>query len=264
MYGKSFRELWRDWQAYEGERFQDYRQEGERLTRHGWKVGNPLLQEGKLFFTRAYPVRVGPFRERRHHELIELDLCTGKESLKVTSPAPFTAPLRIREGRLFYTTLEVQSGFANVYYNRFGFTSVLHELDLEKGRSKKILTDRIRAYTVLSEGGILYAKDRSDSFGSDLYLLKKGGEAPELLSSSEYLVGDLLSDDSTLYLSARRDFRNFSLYTLDLQALVSGRMAPGFMQLTPLLETPYLEGSLALSGKKLFFSANYEGTYSVF
>ncbi len=253
IFGKSFPDLWKDWQIFEGERFKDYRQEGEPLTAHGWEVKNPIYFEGRLFFSRAYAVKIGPFKERRHYELVELDLSTGRERVRVSSTSPFTSPLKIRGNKLYYTTLQIQGGYDNIYYNSFGFLSILNELDLNSGKRRKIFKDHIRAYTVLDEGDILFARDRPDRFGSMLCRLMRHTEETELLFTLDVQVGEITADDQGFYLSARRDWQNFSLYRLDFQG-----------KLTPLIETPYLERGILLYGNRLIFQANYEGVYSIY
>ena len=65
VFGKTFPQLWADWQAYEMGRFKDYFIDGQRVTTDGWYISNPLITAGdqgepQLFYQRYDVTKTGP------------------------------------------------------------------------------------------------------------------------------------------------------------------------------------------------------------
>jgi len=268
VFGKSFHQLWRDWQRCEEIFFIDYKKQGTQATPFFWEIENPLVHNGKLYYQRSYALKTSVFDRQWHYELVEQDLDGNKTKKLVSSTSPFSGPLRIHGDKLYYLDLEIESGFANIWYRGYGFTTRLHQYDLKNGRKKVVLKEQIRAFDLLPGGEVIYAGDRSAAFGSGLYLLEKArkGAEPQLLLESELLIGEILAASDRLYLSARRNWQNFSLYSLeikDLQNREGAEKASGD-PLIPLIETPYRESALSLYKDLLLFSANYWGEYSLY
>ena len=277
IYGKSFPGLWRDWQAYETNR-SSYPEKSFPLSRRGfnrsgWSVDNFLAADGKLYYQHSEPRKVAAQKQIRVRQLIARDLATGKERTLFRSTAGFQGPMRLQSGQLYFATKEIRPGFANRDFNSYGYTARLYRLDLDTGRKKLLLTDRVRSFTVLPGGEIIYSRDREEAFGSEVYRLREG-ERPQLLYRSDYLLGDIISGDGALYLSARKDWQNFSLYALPLPGLRAALdhlrdenpppLDPALLELKVLVETPFQESDLYLDGQRLFFSANYGGVRSIY
>ncbi len=268
VFGKSFRQLWRDWQRWEEKFFIHYTKRGTRVTPIFWEIENPLVHKGKLYYQRSYALKTSVFEQQWHYELVEQDLDSNKTIELVSSTSPFSGPLRIHGDKLYYLDLELESGFANIWYRGYGFTTRLHQYDLKSGKEKVLLKEQIRAFDLLPGGEVIYARDRAGAFGSELYLLEEGrkGAEPELLLESELLIGEILSASDRLYLSARRNWQNFSLYSLEVTDLQNrkGTENSSADPLIPLIETPYRESALSLYKDLLLFSANYWGEYSLY
>ncbi len=268
VFGKSIHRLWRDWQRWEENFFIDYKKRGTQVTPIFWEIENPLVHNGKLYYQRAYTLKTSVFDRQWHYELVEQDLDSNNTKKLVSSTSPFSGPLRIHGDKLYYLDLEIESGFANIWYRGYGFTTRLHEYDLKKGKDNVLLKEQIRAFDLLPGGEVIYARDRTAAFGSELYLLeevRKGAE-PQLLLESELLIGEILAASDRLYLSARRNWQNFSLYSLEVTDLRNrqGTEKAAADPLIPLIETPYRESALSLYKDMLLFSANYWGEYSLY
>ena len=226
VFGKSFYRLWRDWQRYEEKFFIDYKKRGTQVTSVFWEIENPLVHNGKLYYQRSYALKTSVFDQHWHYELVEQDLDGNKTRKLISSTSPFSGPLRIHGDRLYYLDLQIESGFANIWNRGYGFTTRLHQYDLKSGKKKVLLKEQIRAFDLLPGGEIIYARDRATAFGSELYLLEEGrkGAEPLLLLESELLIGEILAASDHLYLSARRNWQNFSLYSLEVTDLQTRRV----------------------------------------
>jgi hypothetical protein len=233
-----------------------------------WEIENPLVHNRKLYYQRSYALKTSVFDQQWHYELVEQDLDSNNTKKLISSTSPFSGPLRIHGDKLYYLDLEIESGFANIWYRGYGFTTRLHQYDLKSGKEKVLLKEQIRAFDLLPGGGIIYARDRATAFGSELYLLEEArkGEEPQLLLESELLIGEILAASDRLYLSARHDWQNFSLYSLEVTDLQNREGAENASAdpLIPLIETPYRESALSLYKDLLLFSANYWGEYSLY
>lgn len=252
VYGKSFPELWQEWQDFERERFKDFRMEGERLTHHGWDVKDPKIYRGKLYYRRSYPVATGE-KTYYFHEMVVHDLATGKEETLFTTTSGFAMPGCIHGDKLYYALLEYGPGFANASKLTFGEYAVLHARDLATGEDRVVLAGRMRAFAVLKDGTILYARDKEGgAFGSELHLFNPATGEDRLLAELDYLVEEIAAGGGRIVVSAHRDWSLPSLYAF----------SPADLALIPLVDTPFLEAHLSLQGDRLFFSSNYGGTYA--
>lgn len=253
VYGRPFPKLWAEWQDHERKRFKDYRMDGERLTRHGWFVGNPVIQGRRLYYTRSYSLEAGS-RTYLPSELRERDLDSGRERIVLQTTAGFSLPLRVHGTKLYYGVEELGRGYANAAQAGYGTLAVLRELDLETGVDRAVLSGRLRAYEVLPGGAVLYARDRRDAFGSELrrYDPATGDDQP--VAPLDCLIEEMVTDGERLVASARRDWENAGLFLL----------SPSTGDLAPLIDTPAVEYGLSLNGERLFYTSNYGRVYTAY
>ncbi|MBI4649769.1 hypothetical protein HY745_00390 [Candidatus Desantisbacteria bacterium] len=254
IYGKSFPLLWREWNEYENKRFENFSMEGEKLTDYGWFIDGTRLYNNNLYFKRRYPVKTGAFDNFWFNEITKKDLSNNKEETIVSTSSSFTGQIKIYNDKLYYTVFEIKSGYANTSFSGLGYYSIIHEKDLLTGKDSILLSDEIRTFDILPDGDILYFKDKKQEFGTQISIYKiKTGEK-KLVFETDFIIDDIALDEKRIVVSARKDWENFSLYILDLKE----------MNLTPLIHTPFFETHLTLSENKLFFTANYEKTYSIY
>lgn len=253
VFGKSFPALWRDWQAHlEGTT--EFMPPGERLTELGGMVASPVIADGHLYYLRSYSEKTGALSSWGFQEIVERDLRTGEERVIGATTSYFSGPLRAHEGKLFYGVGELKAGYPNVMNLGFGYTTALHELDLASGVDRTLFSADMRAFAVLPDGRVIYSVDRRDAFGSELWAWDPKNREHTHLATTDHLVGELLAHGDGLVASARRDWENFSLYTLD----------PDTWALAPGVHSPYLEGMISAYGGKLLFTANYGKVYGVY
>lgn len=248
VFGKSFPELWKEWQEYETERFKDSRMEGERITTTGWRVESPRLIGDKLLYQRTHGVKTTAFDGFGFAEIVERNLTTGNERTIVSTTSNFVMPFKLKNGKLYYTIYEQKPGYANASYSGYGMIALLREVDLATGKERTLLKDELRSFEILQDGRIIYTKDRPAEFGSAFYLWHAATGESTLLFDTDYLVEEIAISGQRTVVVARKDWESFSIYQLDLTSKT----------FAPLVHTPHLECGISLQGEKLFFTANYD------
>lgn len=251
-FGRPWPGLFDEWKRYEEHRYQSWQPAGRRITERGWYMYSLAASNDRLYYVRYEPVKLDAFRQLSLTRIIEFDRLKGTERTIAHLNRIITTPLRVHKGKLYYTTPQFASGYANVYYRGRGITANLHERDLITGEDRILLTDAIRGFCVLPDGSIFYSRDRARGFGSEIRLYDSG--ANELLFESELLVGELAVSGGRTVVTARHDFENWDIYRFDREART----------LEPLVATPWIEGSIGLHGDTLYFTANHEKTYSIY
>jgi len=258
VFGKRIPELWREWLAAGAAEASSRNQVSAEVaaSEPAWWMGAPIPHEGQVFFLRSLPTPSAPFRQSWRHELRVLGPAGERTLARFASP--FSADLKLREGRLYLAVRELERGLANVEGLGFGAGSVLYALDPASGRRVRVLRAPLRAYEMLPGGDVVFTRDRTADHGSEVLLWKSrsaaGEENPRLLVASDYLVREILAREGRVYVSARRHGENFGLYAVD----------PESYRLSPILPGPFSVGGLEFSGGGLRFAANYGGRFAVY
>jgi hypothetical protein len=250
--GKPIQELWDDWEKSEKERGAGFASEGEQLTHEGWDLSSVEIEQGHLYYQRVTQDKTGFYSSFRFHKIVERDLVSGKEREVLSTTAALTAPLRIHEGKLYYSTQELKEGFDNSL--SYGYVSLLHERDLATGRDSVLLVGPFRGFEALPDGRILYSVDRQEGFGSDLFALDPKTRERKLLFHSDFLVDEIRAGSGRLIVTAKKEWGSYNLCSLDLET----------KKLVPLFPGAFLERNPQLVGNKLIFNANFEKRYSLY
>lgn len=253
VYGKSFPSLFKEWESFEEERPKTWYAEGSQVTEKGWYL-SPVVSGGtSLYYVRSKLVKRDVFSARSLIQIVRLDCRTDEETVLANLTSGLTAPMKVHNGYLYYAQQEFKKGMANVSLLGFGATSTVHRKDLHSGEDRVLFTDDIRAFCILTDGSMLYAKDRVHAYGSEIWLFD--GEGHEKLLESEVLVAELDARGERIVLAGKREYENPDIFALDL---ASG-------DLIPLITTPWTEGYLDLIEADLLrFTANYDGYHRLY
>ncbi|MCX5749939.1 MAG: hypothetical protein NTZ10_06850 [Candidatus Saganbacteria bacterium] len=261
-FGKNFPHLWEDWKEYEKEKAKNFKVDGDRFTQHGWIIKNPVIESGKLYFSRGYPVKTAAFTSYWFSQIIEKDLDTGQEKV-IASSAPYRGILskvmigdllKIKNGMLYYSEEDKMPGFSNESLGGKGFVNKIHAKDLKTGKTSVLFEDDIRDLEVLEDGNIIYSKDREDPFGSQLIVFDRKTLKNSVLMQTDLLIDRMIAKSGDLYVCARKDLENFGIYKIGLDS----------KKISEIVQTPYFEGGHSLNGNNLFFSSNYGGKYNLY
>lgn len=253
-FGKDFPSLFSEWKYYEFQKNKGWKMDGERLTKEGGTVKFLTSDKNKLYYVRESKVKTGAAKSFYFTDIVERDLNTQKERVVVSLTTYITCHLRVNGDKLYYSALDMSKGYANTTFLGFGFFSNLHEKDLKAGKDKILLKDKIRSFAILKDGKILYAKDKKQGFGSELYIYSSKTNRKEQILDTDYLVGEIDASDKYIVICARKDWGNWNIYLFDIYSKT----------LTPIIETPYKEASISLNDGKVFFIANYDKIYTCY
>lgn len=253
-FGKSFPSLYNDWQAYQSQKAQNWKIDGEKLTTEKWRALYLTFYKDALYYVREKVEKTGAGKSFSFTKIMKLNLENQKKETIVSLTSSVSCPLRIKDNKLYYSVLEFKKGYANVLYNGFGVVSNLHRRNLKTGKDKIILKAGFRAFVVLDKDKILYAKDQKHTFGSEVWMYVPSNRKKKLLFKTSYLIGEITTDREHIIVSARKDWENWNLYFLDSET----------EQFTPIICTPFSESSICISGNKLLFANNYDGIYNIY
>ncbi|MCX7994612.1 MAG: hypothetical protein N3A65_02400 [candidate division WOR-3 bacterium] len=252
VYGQTFPALFSHWRKYLKCKKDKWKCESKRLTADAWYIYSMVSHKDKIYYVRAKPLKVNCFSHEMLVHIMEYDLVQRKEKIFATINSWLTTKMRLHKDNLYYCTAEIKRA-KNVYLNGFGITSVLKRINLNDKKSEVLLKDDIRTFCVLSDSVIIYVKNITDGFGSEIWLYTP--EFRKKLLKVDYLINDIETDGKWFVVSAKKQFENTDLYILDLE---SGN-------LYPITNTPWNEGSLYFIDKsQLGFVANYDGQHYVY
>ena len=256
-FGKTLPQLWQEWEV---ELAKDAKTDisdgqGTNITNAGGIIASPVIYNGRLYYQKNYPVKTGAFNTYRVYQIIERDLTTGKERIINSPSSAFSTPLKIRSGKLYFGCFEMRSGYKNNYLNSYGYCTVIKEIDITKGDLRNVLEGDIRDFEVLSDGTIIYSKDRKGVFGSDIYIYdNSGSRSGKPAFSSDLLIDKLVSDGNMIFAAAKTDRANYNVFKLDIK---NGN-------LSQIIGSPYFESYPSVYGKRLYFAANFDNQNALF
>jgi hypothetical protein len=248
-FGKGFPELWKEWKSSQERKFI---REGERITKKGWMIKNPVVFRDKLYYIWTYPIKTGAYSGFWFKEIIEREIISQKERTVVRTTSDFSSPFQIKENHLYYAVYETRGGYPNSFCGRIGFYANLHRKELSSDKDQIIFSDEFRTFSLLPNGEVLYSKDKKGNFGSELYQYNEKENKSHKVCDLDYLINEIACNEENVFVVARPEGKSFGIYLL------------GTNSLTLLLDTPYLEGQILPFKDKILFCANYDQTYNIY
>ncbi len=274
-FGEPLGRLWRQWWeqlAAAGRASAGRDGAPVQAARGGWDPPGAVLAGGMLYFRRSRRDHTAPYTDRWRYQLVRLDPRDGGERVLAASPAPWHGPLRVRDGALYFATLDLRPGFANLAYGGYGFVAALRRLPLSGGPARLVLAAPLRTFEVLPGGTVLYSVDRPESFGSVVYALSPGSTTPLEIGRTELQVTEILAAEGSLYIAARREGSNPNAFRVEradgqpwawpAPALRAGGLQD--LRLHAVAPTPYRQFELAQADGRLYFTANHGGVEALY
>ncbi|MFH1226987.1 MAG: hypothetical protein V1701_03660 [Planctomycetota bacterium] len=263
VFGKTFPELWIEWQnsyvyrrfAIDGSPVTDNKLAlYSDLSVEGQPEGSPANRGNFLYYIERTYRKADAYRVYGFERIVRRGQTTKDEEELAVTTSSFNIKPCVVGDKLYYTVLELKPGFANSTNGGFGYVSNLHCKDMVTRDDRVIFSDSIRAFAVLPDSNILYAKDRADGFGSEIYLYDQQAKQHKLILKSDYLVGQFTTGDNLIAASARLDWENWGIYLFDIKDL----------KFEELVNSPYAETTPSISTGRIFFTANYDRTYRIY
>ncbi len=254
-YGKPFPELWKEWRDDYSAKEKFFRIDGKQLTLDKLVTYSDLLADNRdIYYIKQEIRKVDADTLSTLRRIMRKNFLSGKEEELVSIISGFVSRPQVFDHYLYYTVYDTKRGYANSTSLGFGYIANLHQKNLKNRKERILFSDTLRAFTLLDKNRILYAKDRADAFGSELWVYQIDKNEHRMILKSDYLIGELTSADNLVIISARRDWENFGIYLFDLNQLA----------LRELVNTPYAETYPVIYQDKVFFVANYEKTYRIY
>lgn len=249
-WGKSLKELWDDWREAAAGSAQPEVAERYVSGAGASSISSLVPYDGWLYYARSERAKTGR-GERSVSRIVRVRPEGGEEHVILTTPSSFTTPFAIRDGTLYYSVDELEPGHGNVVQGGWGLTSILRARPLSGGPDRRLLRAALRAFVPLEGGSILYAVDASTLEGSELWVREPDSE-PRLLRRLPIRILELVTDGRTLLLGARPPGANEDIFSLDLSRIEDA-------DLEAVVESPWAERTLSLSGGTLLYAANAMG-----
>jgi len=252
VYGKSFPELFKEWQGFEMGQLSRPRIKARQITRDGWFKSQLIYYNHHLYFLRRKFIKLAPFHSKVLNQIVSLSLQDNREKVLITLPNLNMDNLKIFKGDIYYTTPKIKRGMANTWMNGFGITKELYRRNLNENTTIFLFTDDIRAFCILADSSIIYCKDRPHQYGSEIWRYYNGEK--KKLGETDYLIYELVADKGRIIVSASQPYENPDIYRMDQKNL----------WLTPIFSSPWYEHPLYIEDGWLVFTANFDGQYAVY
>lgn len=252
-FGKPFPALWDDWRVEFKSAEQPVHQP-LRISSIGELARKPVVSGDMLFYQRTLSFKVAPLQTWTIAQVVKHNLSTKQNRVVASTTSAFTGPLRVCEDRLYYQVREMRRGFANLTERGFGVVSVLHAVDLRTGTDKILIEGRIGTFDVLPDGSLIYAIDRCNCFGSEVWMYDPSNDSVWLLFSTNLRISELVYNRNELIVVAKEQGKNCDIYSVELS---SGEWQP-------LVSSPWFEGYISLCDDYLLFTATYNGSYEIY
>jgi hypothetical protein len=256
VFGKGFVKLFADWQKYEEKRSKDWQIVGTQITHTGSDKSDTQVTDGQnLFFMEQKAGRYNAFQNKYETSLKAIDLGTKKARIltKLTNSVDITMKIAYQDQKIFYAVNDY--GLKTVRSSNYTEipTRTIYSFDLNTKQTKAVLEDAIFGFFVVNEDEIYYLKQKSQKFGSELWLYKNG-QKTKLADFKDDLLIEILPYQDEFLVVSKKNTSSWNIYKLDLNK----------KELEPLITSPWTEKNVFLQEDKLIYTANYEGHYGIY
>ncbi len=254
VFGKPFDKLFEEWEAYEIERNKGWRIDGEMVvanTANGF-IDNLSVNNGKLYYTKRNILSTEPGMLGDFTVLAEYDPATNKEKVLKELPVALLAKAQLQNNKIYYLSAEIERGFSNLDQMSFGATGILCSYDLQSRKTSKIFSDELKAFVVMENGDFIYAKDRKDIYGAEIWRYIDGKKIK--LGNIDQKVSEIKAYGDRLILVSKKNLGGWNINFLNLSDL----------SIEPIVDTPWAEKAIVVEGETLYYTANYGNQYGLY
>lgn len=255
VFGRTFPELWKDFQNHNNNLSHKRSEDPNRLTDLGQRINNLVIHDDMLYFERNYRIKSGIFSHFIFNEIIELDPVTREKNIILKTASSFNHPIKIHKENIYYLENQSRTGFHNTSFLSRGIYRRLMAYDRANRKKDIIVSGMIRAFCILDNGNILYAQERNNKFGTDLFIYFPDKDTHIKLASYKSLIIDrIISYEKRIFAIAKEEFANYSIYKIDI---LTG-------EIRTFIKLPSVERDLFLIDDKLFFISNYDINFNCY
>jgi hypothetical protein len=269
VYGKPLSDLWKEW--IEEETKTQYAFPSRKLTSDGWFKTDLKNDSRNYYYLEGRAEKTGPgssffsykLLSRAYDDYISAGKGDKREQIDgrrlpaktlIEQSNDFPAGYLLQGNMLFYTRSEYRRGFANSDLDGYGCLAELWQKDLTTGKEQMLFSGQLRAFLPLQDGNILLSEDNETHKHSTIYSFNPETKIKSIVCKSDMLVYSILQYEDVLILGAKKDWQTGSIYLMN----------PENGQVQSLVDTPYYEIPVSISGDILLFSAIYDGMQSTY
>lgn len=248
VFGRTLAQLYDEWIIAEQTEHQNWKIDG-RLVREEQNRGyyaNLTIYNGKLYYTHTRLHTPEPFSYGGTFELVEYDPTTNTEKVLTHLASLSGVKMQIVNDKVYYLCGETASGYANTENLGSGLTGILYSYNLVTGALTRVFSAPVEAFTVLKDDTILYTTERKDAYGAEIW--KYAGKAHAKVGVIDQMVAEILPYDDHFIVVSKVNLGSWNVNHFNLADL----------SFTPIVNTPWMESGIALYGKNLYFTANYQ------
>ena len=255
IYGKSFYQLFDEWQAYEEKKAAGFKISGTKIAGQELStVKNLTAYQGKLYYYQRDYLLGGPFAYNSYGSIIEYDPASGRKKVLTVNLADQAGSIQKLGNKIYYALIDVVPWYPNVDENSAGYVAFVYELDEATGQKRVLFNDELNDFAVMPDGRIIYVKERKAAFGSEIWQFADGkktklGEVGQLIGEIEYA-----GEPRHFVVSSKYQLSSWNINTFDL----------GTLSFEPLVNSPWHEVKIKINGDKLYFTANHDKRLSVY
>lgn len=253
IFGKGFVDLFNEWEVNESSRHCDWKIDGEQVlaVKEG-QIMDMTAYDGKLYYFKRKTFFTRPFVSGRVTSLVEFDPITKKERILKQFVTASPTRMQIMNDRIYFTLNDMEAGYANYEEMGYGVVAVLYSYDLQTGTLKQIFSDEFKAFTILADGQIIYAKDIKSQWGSEIWKFADGKKYQ--IGSVDQAIGEMILDQQELMIVSKEYDGSWGIY----------RLNPDSLTIELVIDTPWIERSIFVQNNTLTFTANFDREYGIY
>ncbi len=251
IYGKSLPKLWKEWEEFEKERAKSYKKDGTMVAAIGESVDGVTVNNGYIYYIRRYHKTVSADQNHTKYGIYRRAISDlSKEESVFEYVTELYPTLYFSSDSIYFTTMNYKKGFSNASQDGMGALKDLHKFNLKEKKDEIIFSGKIRGFILNENGEIIYSKDRTDKFGSELYIIEEDGKSSKIMDA-EILINEIVFKNRTYFISAKEEDKNYDIYEIDGKTLEIKKSAG----------TDYVESNLSIAGDRLYFISNKDSVY---
>ncbi|GEM_PF-5962534 len=254
VFGKRTPSIWKDWEKDMEQKAESAQWDGIRLTKDSWIKEDLVSDDRSLYYRQRTVLKTGPFTTKTMNSIMRLDPETGEKTVLLRLMTASMLDMKVKNGKLYYSTMEIRSGFKNKTMGNLGAIATLHTLDLKTGKKKRLLSGELTGYGIFDDGKILYSKSTKGSLGAEVFLFNPETGNQEKLYSVPFYPESFFIEKETVIVNAKYEGKNYSIYSMNMET----------GELTPVIDTPWHEYANNLKNGRIYYTANFNSTYSCY
>jgi hypothetical protein len=252
-YKKSFNKLYQDFTLNLKEKATNWRLPSNPVTK-GTYLSIPLITNDTIYLLKQNLLNSNVYTLNKNYQLVAINQKTKKESVLKTFNAlsghPLIAPLQLYKNKLYIGFTSENIGFLNIDNYGIGLNTTIYSYNLKTEQFKKEASDTISAFMIHSNDDLIYAKQIPGQHKTKII----NNKTNQSLAEHPLYITTMTQSNDNIYLTAKQAEGSSNIYQTDTS----------FNQLTPIIDTNYIETYPTISNQWLYYTANYQKQFQIY